>query len=207
MERLKKLVPPRVTAALVRTWFNDWCTTRRFQLRDRAKCYFGCQECPDDLEHYSCCKCIGQWANRRIGCETAVSVVDRRKSFLLLDGDAVSDEELVANALRLTVAYMAYNGARHRSETGAGLTRNSLEQYIKEAAAGHPTTMRVVRQRGPASRGKTPRSTAQREKDKQDEADTRGGQEKKVTHERRAGRSRSSNRGKRREDGREGASR
>ena len=30
-QRLSKLVPPRVVAAVIRTWFNGWCTRRRFQ--------------------------------------------------------------------------------------------------------------------------------------------------------------------------------
>ena len=31
LERLPCLVPPRVLSAILRTWFNGWCTKRRFQ--------------------------------------------------------------------------------------------------------------------------------------------------------------------------------
>ena len=49
---LRSALPPRVRAALVRTWFNGWCTGRRFQ--QRCACIFGCPA-EDSIEHYSLC--------------------------------------------------------------------------------------------------------------------------------------------------------
>jgi hypothetical protein len=45
LPRLEKLIPPRVHAAILRTWWNGWQTARRFQLTTAVarKCIFGCQ--------------------------------------------------------------------------------------------------------------------------------------------------------------------
>ncbi len=56
--RLRKLVPPRVCAAVFKFIFNGWCTEARFQRQRQpsCKCVFGCgASAMDSQRHYCCC--------------------------------------------------------------------------------------------------------------------------------------------------------
>ena len=82
IEKLKKEVPACVLAALVRSWFNGWCTARRFQ-QGRGSCWLA-EECAgeDSLEHY--CRCAWSWS----GARSRLRVDDSRRQlgrFLLLE--------------------------------------------------------------------------------------------------------------------------
>ena len=46
---------PFLTATVLETWLNGWCTSRRYQLTV-TPCHFGCGAARgDQLEHYRCC--------------------------------------------------------------------------------------------------------------------------------------------------------
>ena len=54
-QALRRVVPPCVVLhAILITWFNGWCTARRFQ--QTGLCCL-CQDCnrPVEIEHYACC--------------------------------------------------------------------------------------------------------------------------------------------------------
>ena len=51
---LSKL-PAFLTSAVLKTWVNGWCTTRRFK-DNMVKCKFGCEDGNDCIEHYLVCK-------------------------------------------------------------------------------------------------------------------------------------------------------
>lgn len=58
---LRKLVAPRVQAAVFSTLWNRWCTPRRFQRRgcQENQCLLGCGGMAEDsIEHYSFCKAV-----------------------------------------------------------------------------------------------------------------------------------------------------
>eukprot|EP00959_Pyramimonas_sp_CCMP1952_P054540 1140117-Pyramimonas_sp.AAC.1 len=65
---LRTATPPCVRAALLRTWFNGWCTGRRFQ-QQRA-CIFGCA-LDDSIEHYARCPVVRDFARRRLALPPA----------------------------------------------------------------------------------------------------------------------------------------
>jgi len=49
---------PFLTATVVKTWINGWCTSKRYQLAVKP-CMFGCgHELGDSLEHYRCCPIV-----------------------------------------------------------------------------------------------------------------------------------------------------
>ena len=61
LPRLAKLVPPRVHAAVLRTWWNGWLTTRRYRAAGlpSGMCMFGCcGMLSDAIEHYSVCPVV-----------------------------------------------------------------------------------------------------------------------------------------------------
>ena len=79
-QRLNGMVPPRIIAAIIRTWFNGWCTARRFQRRDL--CIFGCQS-QDSIEHYCCCPVVADFGRRHLNLEQGEHPLEQ---FLLLSG-------------------------------------------------------------------------------------------------------------------------
>ena len=73
--RLHGMVPPRIMAAIVRTWYNGWCTGRRFQ--QSGTCIFGCQY-EDSIEHYSRCPIVMNFGHRYLNLERGGHNLDHR---------------------------------------------------------------------------------------------------------------------------------
>ncbi len=137
MLRLRLLVPPRVLAAVLRTWYNGWCTKRRFQGKgDRL---FGCFLGEDSVDYYMCCSRLHLYGQARLRLPLARDFADRGLSFMLLEATAsLSDAVLTRRALLVAAAYRLH--CRHRRAASpldeASLTR-ALDQAVKEASLGH----------------------------------------------------------------------
>ena len=137
VDRLKNMAPPRVQAAIYRTWFNGWCTKRRFGIKENCYCVFGCQwRNTDSVEHYMVCPCIRRWAEKELGIKDEGSPEERGASWLLLDCDKRSDFELTIRAVRLAAVYRAYNYCRHTLQVKSGEIEGILDQSAKEAVIG-----------------------------------------------------------------------
>ena len=136
--RLRKLVPPRVLSAVLRTWFNGWCTQRRFQAK--GSCLFGCKFGEDALEHYIRCTKLHSHAKTRMRLPMHLAVEDRGLSFMLLDSPSLlPDPQLTLRALLLTAAYRLHCNLRLRQAfTDDEVLRRALDQACKESALGHP---------------------------------------------------------------------
>jgi exonuclease III len=142
MSRLRSLVPPRVLAAVLRTWFNGWCTKRRFQ--SSGECLFGCSLGEDSVDHYMSCSRLHSYGCTRLRLSQGRTFADRGLSFMLLDATAsLTDAVLTRRALLVAAAYRLH--CRHRRSEGfredAVLSR-ALDQAVKEAALGHRTAMK-----------------------------------------------------------------
>ena len=146
MKRLKGLIPPGVTAAILRTWFNGWCTRRRFQLKQDNKCMFGCDD-EDSVEHYSCCKQVERWSVRELRCEACDSAIVRRRSFLLLGSELISDDALIIGALRIAAVYRVHNSVRHSGSRSSLRAISALSQAIKDVAMGSNRCARLIARR------------------------------------------------------------
>ena len=72
MQRLPKRTPPRVRAAMLRTWLNEWCTGRRFGVRG-GRCAFGCRRGEDDVRHYVCCPVLWLFGVAKSGLDDPAS--------------------------------------------------------------------------------------------------------------------------------------
>jgi hypothetical protein len=142
--RLRKLAPPRVLAAVLRTWFNGWCTKRRFQ--GKGNCIFGCAFGEDSVDHYMRCLKLHQHAQVRLRLPLPPLCEDRGKSFMLLDSPSqLSDEHLVLRALLLTAAYRLHCKLRLASPlTNSETRQRALDQAVKEAALGHSGAMTTL---------------------------------------------------------------
>ena len=142
--RLRQVVPPRVVAAVLRTWYNGWCTRRRFQ--GRGKCVFGCSHGADAVEHCIQCTRIHRHGESQLRLLPAPTFADRGVSFMLLDAHSrMPDDVLARRALLLTAAYRLHCRYR-RGEPFSDpevLTR-ALAQATREAAVGHARAMRAL---------------------------------------------------------------
>ena len=148
IDTLAKLVPPRVMAAVLRTWFNGWCTDRRFQKRGARNrgCIWGCRvEDGDSLEHYSVCPVIREFGVSTLRLPSAADSPTRRAEFFMLT-PGVSKNPLVLQraALRLTVAYRTHNITRNRVDVTDRLAKEMLQQSLVEVSRADPRLARVV---------------------------------------------------------------
>ena len=135
LRELEKRVPPRVRAAIVRTWLNGWCTQRRFQ--SCGSCRWGCLHGADSIEHYSQCRVLEGLFSRRLRLPALADPAARSERFLLLHG--ARGDELVRCSLWLAAVYRAHNEAR---VTGIDFAENecarrALEQALREQVRGH----------------------------------------------------------------------
>ena len=90
--RLAVLVPPRVHSAVYRTWFNGWCTSRRFRTcmgQDRVRsssCLFGCsQTAEDSIEHCVLCPHVCLFMQRYFGIKVAINRPEALTQWFLCD--------------------------------------------------------------------------------------------------------------------------
>ena len=144
LPRLRQLVPPRVVAAVLRTWYNGWCTQRRFQ--SRAACVFGCPLGEDSLEHYIQCSRLHRHGQLHLRLPTPQHFEDRGVSFMLLDCRArLSDTVLVRRALLLAAAYRLHCCLRRQPPfRDEEVLRRALAQAVREAAVGHAGAMQSL---------------------------------------------------------------
>jgi len=128
----RRLVPPRVAAAVMRTILNAWVTDRRMRgLRDGRQdgCRLGCADPgADHIEHYLACPILRGWC----GTRGLREVRDQRREVWFLACD-VPRAHLVATARVLYVVYRAVHHLRHRPGTDATYRRHLLDQLWVEA--------------------------------------------------------------------------
>ena len=144
MDRLHKLAPPRVASALLRTWFNGWCTRRRFQ--GSGSCIFGCAYGKDSVEHYSACSRLHSYGRQQLRPRDPGEPGLRTQCFMLLEASSTyTDELLVRRALLLTAAYKLHCRLRRSPPfTETEVLWRALDQAIKEAAQGHSRAIQVL---------------------------------------------------------------
>ena len=144
LPRLRRLVPPRVMAAVLRTWYNGWCTRRRFQ--QRGQCLFGCSFGEDSVEHYICCSRLLRHGEQWLRLPPPATFADRGVCFLLLEPQShLPNDVLTRRALLLAAAYRLHCRLRHGAPfADAEVLRRALTQAVKESAVGHAKAMHVL---------------------------------------------------------------
>ena len=114
LSRIRSLCPPCVLWAVVRTWFNGWCTLRRFQARQRHSCFLS-STCSgeDSIEHYLRCPIVHAVAAKKL---RLLHLRRRPGDMLLLDGGYYDDSQLALTAVLLYAAYTSTNQLRHKDQ-------------------------------------------------------------------------------------------
>ena len=134
-QRLSRLVPPRVMAAVWRTQWNGWCTARRFQ--HVGLCALGCSHSARDcIEHYACCPLVVRLCRRYLGLQGV-----NLESFLCLG--TAGDKELSLAALATYAVFRATNHFRGKPVPDAQTCSDALEHWCKTGAAGHASLTRA----------------------------------------------------------------
>ena len=147
LQRLPKLVPPRVCGAVIRTLFNGWTTHRRFQRRHLASniCCFECRtafhtEAEDSLEHYCKCPVVLNLLRSKLRVEVARENALR---FWLLDILHATDDLLRSCAVHIYACYMTYNMCSHsHKERSVAEISDAVGQHLIQSVRGHPALTR-----------------------------------------------------------------
>lgn len=115
VRRLTRLrAPPRVLAALLRTWLNAWVTDRRMSICPGRGCRWGCAHGPDSLEHYGACRRLHAAGQLVLRLPPPRPTEHRLGDFLLLSlaGSDLSTQSLVRGAAHAALAYWTLNTLR-----------------------------------------------------------------------------------------------
>ena len=116
LQRIQKLVPPRVGSAVFRSIFNGWTTARRSEQERyglRARCYAGCgYSAEDSMEHYCRCPILAAPLRNKLHI-----TLDARNGlscfYLALPKQHESDECLIFTAIFIYASYMCSNHFRN----------------------------------------------------------------------------------------------
>jgi hypothetical protein len=140
------LVPVKVVFVLFRTWFNGWCSARRFQVK-QAPCLFGCEfgsaeGCHDSIEHYMRCPVVANFALQRL--RLPQTSVRSMVAFMCL-GANIDDELLTLQLLLVYAIYSATNCLRFAKPAIDNLDEFLL-QFVHQGASQSNHAQRVVHQ-------------------------------------------------------------
>ena len=109
---LTKCIPPRVIVSVLRTWYNGWCTHRRFQQHKKSSCCFGRTRGPDSVEHYCTCARLHDFGNTWLRFPHLDDFRERLLHFLFFPTSTLLGRlSLSRPAIGCTVVY----AASHRS--------------------------------------------------------------------------------------------
>ena len=148
LDTLAKIAPPRVVAAILRTWFNGWCADRRFQARGihNRGCIWGCQaDDGDALEHYAACPKLQQFGWDTLRIPWAVDLPTRRAEFFLLTpGLAEDPEQALRLALRTAAAYRTHNLIRTTVGNNPAMAQSILRQSLIEISRADTRCSKMV---------------------------------------------------------------
>lgn len=130
LQKMGKLVAPRVAAATWGLVWNRWCTARRFQ--SHAPCVLGCGKGEDSIEHYWCCPVVRETGRKMLRIDADPNL---RKANMLGVARFASDAEQTCWALLTYGVYMATNATRrHGMHTGKV---QEVMQHVRQAVEGH----------------------------------------------------------------------
>lgn len=101
-------LPPCVCMAVLKTWCNGWCTSRRSQ-KSPQKCLFGCCNAADELEHYMECSVLSD-AFLKICTSHAY-----HGPLGMLELASENESTLTLRAAHIYVAFTTHKALRHLS--------------------------------------------------------------------------------------------
>ena len=146
LDHIKGDVPPRATAALLRSWWDGWTTSARMhEPGGILACYFCGEEKGDKLGHYCQCKALQGWRSKVFGLPWLAGG-DRKLQFFILEKHHYRGcRTTLAECLALATTYHAFNSIKHfRHSISPAEAVETLSQSAKELAMGHPRLEAIV---------------------------------------------------------------
>ena len=124
VRELKDKVPACVLHAVLITWCNGWCTSRRFQ-QSVGSCKL-CSACNgrDELEHYACCETAWNAVPAWVGIPARLFSF---RIFLLLE--LLPSENIVVLA---TFVFSVYGSVSKARASGTPLSPGCLNRVLQE---------------------------------------------------------------------------
>ena len=144
LQRLPKLVPPRICSAAFRTVFNGWCTARRFQNHGpEHTCLMGCSSnAADSIEHYSRCPVTRELFRKKLRIE--LHPTKALSCFAMTTKEQSEDEILALSMLGVYAIYMRTNHYRaQRKPTNSKHAVQYLSQCLIQGCQGHRELTRL----------------------------------------------------------------
>jgi len=135
LARVSSLVPPKVLAALLRTWWDGWTTSARMHEAG------GVRHCPwchlgegDKIQHFCRCKELQSWRCRKLRLPWEAEEGPRKEQFFVLGYlDGCDNKTITLRCLALAATYQAYNCIKHWTrELNAEEASRALNQSLKE---------------------------------------------------------------------------
>ena len=142
LQRLPKLVPPRVGSAAFRTLSNGWCTDRRFQ--GHGTCRLGCNpNAGDSIEHYCRCPITRELFRKKLRFE--MQPTNGLAVFAMAMKQQEEDEVLALTMLGVYAVYMCTNHYRHNpSKVNSRHALDYLGQCLIQGCRGHRELTRLL---------------------------------------------------------------
>ena len=139
LPRLHSLLPPKIIASLIRTWFNGWCTARRFQGCER--CLLGCEwDNTDSIEHYCVCPKVTE-LRRHFELDTRFNSV----AGFMMAVKPLQDSDILLNSLVVYATYSTVNTCRHTGRMSGTQVWHMLIEYCKLASGSHKKLLKAVK--------------------------------------------------------------
>ncbi len=134
---LKELVNPRVSAAVLRTLFNGWCTSHRFQ--GSGNCLFNCSYwAKDKLEHYAVCPHVISFGKKFLNLYPGPDGIQPGQFITMgLNEGSVSDDTLVRRAIWIFSVYRTMSEVAHGTQLNSEELQELMRQFAREAVRGH----------------------------------------------------------------------
>ena len=124
LKAIHKKVPPCVVAAVLRTWLNGWCTSRRFRQPAATFRLFSSCTGGDELEHYAVCPHAWQYLQGKIGiCIESPALLQ----FFVLDGG--TEARCIIGAVHIFAVMGAVN---HDRTCGTPVDHGTLRDILWE---------------------------------------------------------------------------
>jgi len=146
IEVVKHHLPPRIVAAVLRTAWNGWCTSRRFQ--HSGKCIFACQAFAqeDSIEHYAGCSICVNFLRGKLHYRGPIN----RGHLIVLGANSGSqtDEDICRLALWNYSIYKTFNSLRcnHGGSRSATAMIELLNGCLREGVGNDETGIRLIDQ-------------------------------------------------------------
>ena len=133
ISRARVSLPPFLIAALFTTWFNGWCTARRFQ--QRRFCAF-CASGEDSIEHLACCRSLKDLFRHHLRIEHR-----NLAEFLCIGSEA---HDLPARALAIHAAKAVVEATNLAGGLHAASPQARFRAELQRSVAKWPNTRRYV---------------------------------------------------------------